>query len=106
MKTSQLKLYTEVIAVCSQIHTKQINTLCEQNTEILNVKAGGAYSNHWALQGQRVNTRCVAQNNEKFSLRNIIHIIRRYQNRHITSSFLVAYKKRSGRVGTSVLHIR
>jgi hypothetical protein len=24
-------LYTEIIAVCSQIHTKHINTLCGQN---------------------------------------------------------------------------
>jgi hypothetical protein len=31
-------LYREVIAVCSQIHTKHINTLCGQNVELLNVK--------------------------------------------------------------------
>jgi len=31
-------LYTEIIAVCSQIHTKHINTLCGQNVELLNVK--------------------------------------------------------------------
>jgi len=31
-------LYKEVIAVCSQIHTKHINTLCGQNVELLNVK--------------------------------------------------------------------
>ena len=31
-------LYTEIIAVCSQIHTKHINTLCGQNIELLNVK--------------------------------------------------------------------
>ena len=31
-------LYTEIIAVCSQIHTKHINTLCGQNVEVLNVK--------------------------------------------------------------------
>jgi hypothetical protein len=31
-------LYREVIAVCSQIQTKQINTLCGQNVELLNVK--------------------------------------------------------------------
>jgi len=30
-------LYREIIAVCSQIHTKRINTLCEQNVESLNV---------------------------------------------------------------------
>jgi hypothetical protein len=28
----------EIIAVCSQIHTKHINTLCGQNVELLNVK--------------------------------------------------------------------
>jgi len=32
-------LYREIIAVCSQIHTKHINTLCGQNVEFtLNVK--------------------------------------------------------------------
>ena len=33
-------LYGEirVIAVCSEIHTKLINTLCGQNVELLNVK--------------------------------------------------------------------
>jgi len=31
-------LYMEIIAICSQIHTKHINTLCEQNVELLNVK--------------------------------------------------------------------
>jgi len=31
-------LYREIIAVCSEIHTKHINTLCRQNVELLNVK--------------------------------------------------------------------
>ena len=31
-------LYREIIAVCSQIHTKHTNTLCGQNVELLNVK--------------------------------------------------------------------
>ena len=31
-------LYREIIAVSSEIHTKQINTLCGQNVELLNVK--------------------------------------------------------------------
>ena len=31
-------LYREIIAVCSQIHTKHINTLCGQNVELLIVK--------------------------------------------------------------------
>ena len=48
-------LYSEIIAVCSQIHTKHTNTLCGQNVELLNVKlavhivtTGGTYSDHWA----------------------------------------------------------
>ena len=51
-------LYREIIAVCSQIHTKHINTLCGQNVELLNVKlavhtvtTGGTYSNHWGIEG-------------------------------------------------------
>ena len=38
IKTSQLMLYREIIVVCSQIHTKHINTVCGQNVELLNVK--------------------------------------------------------------------
>ena len=31
-------LYSKIIAVYSQMHTKHINTLCGQNVELLNVK--------------------------------------------------------------------
>ena len=31
-------LYREIIAVCPQIHTIHINTLCGQNVELFNVK--------------------------------------------------------------------
>ena len=31
-------MYREINAVCSQIHTKHINTPCGQNVELLNVK--------------------------------------------------------------------
>jgi hypothetical protein len=44
IKTSQLMLYIEIIAVCSQIHTKHINRLCGQNVEFVDVTAGGTYS--------------------------------------------------------------
>jgi len=37
-------LYREIIAVCSQIHTKHINALYGQNVESPNVKHGGARS--------------------------------------------------------------
>ena len=43
-------LYREIIAVCSQIHTKYINTLCGQNVELLNDKSRGAFTDHWALE--------------------------------------------------------
>jgi len=31
-------LYREIMAVCSEIHTKHINKLCGQNVELLRVK--------------------------------------------------------------------
>ena len=31
-------LYRELMAVCSEIRTKHINTVCGQNVELLNVK--------------------------------------------------------------------
>jgi hypothetical protein len=43
-------LYSEMIAVCSQIHIKHINTLCGQNVESLNVETGGINSNHWTVK--------------------------------------------------------
>jgi len=44
-------LYREIIAVCSEIHTKHINTVCGQNVEFVSLKPGGTYSDHWALEG-------------------------------------------------------
>ena len=34
IQTSQLMLYREIIAVCSEIHTKHINTRCGQKVEL------------------------------------------------------------------------
>ena len=31
-------VYREIIAACSEIHTKHINKICEQNVEFVNVK--------------------------------------------------------------------
>jgi hypothetical protein len=39
--------YREIIAVCSEIHTKHINTLCGQDVEF-----GGTKSYHCAIQQQ------------------------------------------------------
>ena len=44
-------LCSEIIADCSQIHTKHLHVLCGQNVEFLNVKPDGTYSNHWTLKG-------------------------------------------------------
>ena len=43
-------LYKDIIAVCSQIHTKHLNTLCGQNVELLSVKLVDTESNHWAFK--------------------------------------------------------
>ena len=37
-ESGQVMLYREIIAVCSEIHTKHIYTLCGQKVELLNVK--------------------------------------------------------------------
>jgi hypothetical protein len=46
-------LYREIIAVCSEIHTKHINTLCGQNVEFVNVKPGGISSPYRAVNTLR-----------------------------------------------------
>ena len=44
-------LYREIIAVCSQIHTKRINTLCGQNVVFLNlVTSIGLFPNHGSAE--------------------------------------------------------
>jgi len=40
-------LYREIMAVCSEIHIKHINTVCGQNVEFVNIKPGGTYIDHW-----------------------------------------------------------
>ena len=39
-------LYREIIAVCSEIHTKHKNTLCGQNVGFVNVLPSGKYTYH------------------------------------------------------------
>jgi hypothetical protein len=43
-------LFMEIIAVCCEKHTKQINTPCGQNAELFNVKAGGTFKYRYALR--------------------------------------------------------
>jgi hypothetical protein len=47
-------LYREITAVCSEILTKHINTLCGQNVGFVNVKPGGTYSSHKAVEAPRI----------------------------------------------------
>lgn len=47
-------LFTDIISVYCENHTRQINTLCGENAESFNGKAGSTYSNHSALTCQHV----------------------------------------------------
>jgi hypothetical protein len=49
-KISWLMLLRKIIALSSENHTKLINTLCEQNARLLNVKGGGTYNYHFTLK--------------------------------------------------------
>jgi hypothetical protein len=44
-------LFREIISVYDESNTKHANTLCGQNTKFYYVKAGGIYSDRWALKG-------------------------------------------------------
>jgi hypothetical protein len=47
---NQLLLFRERVSVYCENHTGHTNTLCGQNAEFYYVKAGGTYSNHWAIE--------------------------------------------------------
>jgi hypothetical protein len=44
-------LFGETVAVYCENHTEHKHALCGQNAEFQCAKAGGTYSNHWALKG-------------------------------------------------------
>ena len=46
-----LMLYREIVVVCSEIHTKSVNTVCSQKVEIFGVKSGGKHGKHRAWKG-------------------------------------------------------
>ena len=43
-------LYREIMAVCSEIHTKHINTVCGAGHRIIEFLTGGTYIDHWAVK--------------------------------------------------------
>jgi len=45
-------LYKEIIAVCSEIHTKHKYSVWEVGM-FLTIKPGGTHSSHWALRGSQ-----------------------------------------------------
>jgi hypothetical protein len=50
-KPNRLFLFRETVAVYCENHTEHKDTLCGQNAGFQCVKAGGTYSDHWALKG-------------------------------------------------------
>jgi hypothetical protein len=82
-------LYREIIAVCSEIHTKHINTLCGKNVEFLNVKPGGTYSDQWALKGyspyRAVNTLRLGYKKQSVLYREIIAVCSEIHTKHINT---------------------
>jgi hypothetical protein len=49
--STTLMLVRETVAVYCENHTEHTDTLCGQDAEIWYVKAGGTYTNQWALKG-------------------------------------------------------
>jgi hypothetical protein len=47
-------LFRETVAVYCENYTEHTNTLCVRKAEFWYVEAFGTYSNHWALEGQKV----------------------------------------------------
>jgi len=44
-------LYKETIALCSQIHTKDIHTALRADRIYAEGYSGGNYTDHWAVKG-------------------------------------------------------
>jgi hypothetical protein len=51
-KTNRLMTYRERIAVYFENCMKEMNAFCGKNAQLLNVLAGGTYSNHYTLNAK------------------------------------------------------
>jgi hypothetical protein len=55
-ETNWIIIFTKIIVVHSENHTKLINTFCGLNADYFNYKGGGTYSNHRIPKGETFNT--------------------------------------------------
>jgi len=58
-------LFREIIAVCSETHTKHINVVSRQNVELLNVKECGVHSFHYDLNVSTTQLQVVITNGDR-----------------------------------------
>ena len=77
IKTGQLMLYREIIAVCSQIHTKHINTLCGQNVEL--------YIKTQSVPPSKHNSVSVIKTSQLMLYREIIAVCSQTHTKHINT---------------------
>jgi hypothetical protein len=77
-------LYREIMAVCSHIHTKHINTLRGQNVELLKVM----YSNHWAFPNRHHAwiPSCLAARHTRITTQQFVNILHALQIQQLTSN--------------------
>jgi len=57
-----------IIAVCPEIHTKHLNTLCGQNLEFVNVKTGGTQSDRILAISRKIQSRLSTPTRDQFVL--------------------------------------
>ena len=77
--TSELMLYREIIAVCSQIHTEYINTLCGRNVEFVNVKCS-------VYTAQKTHSASAVQISQLMLYREIIAVCSQIHTKHINTA--------------------
>ena len=57
--------FREIIAVCSETHTKHINVVSRQNVELLNVKESCVHSFHYDLNVSTTQLQVVITNGDR-----------------------------------------